>query len=158
MNRIRFPHWKSTWSFRNQFDEASNLYQRAIQCSRGEEKLTQYAALFYAIRAQGRAVKRLNLTSPGSLIQAGNGPFPAWMGASGWFSSSFLFSFDQKKSLVSLRFFQASMVFFFLNKKKKRFSEQVKSRITKYRRLTKQNELFRWVWFFSIKKKNEWKS
>ena len=46
---------------RNQFEEASNLYERAIQCSRGEEKLMQYAALFYAIRAQGRAVKRLNL-------------------------------------------------------------------------------------------------
>jgi tetratricopeptide (TPR) repeat protein len=37
---------------RNQFEEAANLYERAIQCSRGEEKLMQYAALFYAIRAE----------------------------------------------------------------------------------------------------------
>ena len=55
------------------------MYERAILCSRGEEKLTQYAALLYAIRAQGRAMKRLNLTSPGAFSQA-NGPLPGWMG------------------------------------------------------------------------------
>ena len=46
---------------RNQFEEAATLYERAIQCTRGEDKLLQYAALLYAIRAQGRALKRLGL-------------------------------------------------------------------------------------------------
>ncbi|CAF0875846.1 unnamed protein product [Adineta steineri] len=64
---------------RNQFEEAANLYERAIQCSRGEEKLMQYAALLYAIRAQGRAMKRLSLNFPGGFPQA-NGPLPSWMG------------------------------------------------------------------------------
>lgn len=39
----------------------------------------QYAALLYAIRAQGRAMKRLNLNFPGGFPQAG-GPMPSWMG------------------------------------------------------------------------------
>ena len=44
----------------------------------------QYAALFYAIRAQGRAVKRLNLNSPGGGLPPGaNGPFPGWIGGMG---------------------------------------------------------------------------
>jgi len=64
--------------FRNQFEEAANLYERAIQCTRGDEKLLQYAALLYAIRAQGRAIKRLNLNFPGGFPQAG--PLPNWMG------------------------------------------------------------------------------
>ena len=64
---------------RNQFEEAANLYERAILCSRGEEKLMQYAALLYAIRAQGRAIKRLNLSFPGGFPQA-NGSLPSWMG------------------------------------------------------------------------------
>ncbi|CAF2814599.1 unnamed protein product [Rotaria sp. Silwood2] len=64
---------------RNQFEEAANLYERAIHCSRGEEKLMQYAALLYAIRAQGRAIKRLNLNFPGGFPQA-NGTLPSWMG------------------------------------------------------------------------------
>ncbi len=64
---------------RNQFEEAANLYERAIHCSRGEEKLMQYAALLYAIRAQGRAIKRLNLNFPGGFSQA-NGSLPSWMG------------------------------------------------------------------------------
>jgi hypothetical protein len=67
---------------RNQFEEAANLYERAIHCSRGEEKLMQYAALLYAIRAQGRAMKRLNLNFPGGFPQA-NGPLPSWMGGMG---------------------------------------------------------------------------
>ncbi|CAF2831111.1 unnamed protein product [Rotaria sp. Silwood2] len=65
----------------NQFEEAANLYERAIQCTRGEEKLLQYAALLYAIRAQGRAIKRLNLNFPGGFPQAG--PLPNWMGGMG---------------------------------------------------------------------------
>ncbi|CAF2232922.1 unnamed protein product [Rotaria magnacalcarata] len=64
---------------RNQFEEAANLYERAILCSRGEEKVMQYAALLYAIRAQGRAIKRLNLSFPGGFPQA-NGSLPSWMG------------------------------------------------------------------------------
>lgn len=63
---------------RNQFEDAANLYERAIKCTRGEEKLMQYAALLYAIRAQGRAIKRLNLNFPGGFPQAG--PLPNWMG------------------------------------------------------------------------------
>lgn len=63
---------------RNEFEQAANLYERAIHCSRGEEKLMQYAALLYAIRAQGRAIKRLNLTFPGGFPQ-GNGALPNWM-------------------------------------------------------------------------------
>ncbi|CAF4936537.1 unnamed protein product, partial [Rotaria magnacalcarata] len=39
----------------------------------------QYAALLYAIRAQGRAIKRLNLSFPGGFPQA-NGSLPSWMG------------------------------------------------------------------------------
>jgi hypothetical protein len=39
----------------------------------------QYAALLYAIRAQGRAIKRLNLNFPGGFSQA-NGSLPSWMG------------------------------------------------------------------------------
>jgi hypothetical protein len=65
---------------RNQFEDASNLYERAIQCSRGEEKLMQYSALFYAIRAQGRAIKRLNLTFPGGFPPGAAGALPNWMG------------------------------------------------------------------------------
>lgn len=64
---------------RNQFEEAANLYERAIHCSRGEEKLMQYAALLYAIRAQGRAIKRLNLNFPGGFPQA-NGSLSNWIG------------------------------------------------------------------------------
>lgn len=63
---------------RNQFEDAANLYERAISCTRGEEKLLQYAALLYAIRAQGRAIKRLNLNFPGGFPQAG--ALPNWMG------------------------------------------------------------------------------
>lgn len=63
---------------RNQFEEAANLYERAIQCTRGEEKLLQYAALLYAIRAQGRAIKRLNLNFPAGFPQGG--PLPNFMG------------------------------------------------------------------------------
>jgi len=62
----------------NQFEDAANLYERAIQGTRGEEKLLQYAALLYAIRAQGRAVKRLNLNFPGGFPQPG--AVPNWMG------------------------------------------------------------------------------
>ncbi|CAF1231209.1 unnamed protein product [Adineta steineri] len=62
----------------NQFEEAAKLYERAIQCTRGDEKLLQYAALLYAIRAQGRAIKRLNLNFPGGFPQAG--ALPNWMG------------------------------------------------------------------------------
>ncbi|CAF0887963.1 unnamed protein product [Rotaria sp. Silwood1] len=65
----------------NQFEEAADLYERAIQCTRGEEKLLQYAALLYAIRAQGRAIKRLNLNFPGGFPQAG--ALPNWMGGMG---------------------------------------------------------------------------
>lgn len=65
---------------RNLFEEASDLYERAIKCSRGEEKLMQYAALFYAIRAQGRAIKRLNLNFPGGFPPGSNAPLPSWMG------------------------------------------------------------------------------
>ena len=72
---------------RNQFEAAANLYERAIQCSRGEEKLMQYAALLYAIRAQGQAIKRLNLNFPGGIgggfSQANNGPLPSWMNSMG---------------------------------------------------------------------------
>ncbi|CAF4676201.1 unnamed protein product, partial [Rotaria sp. Silwood1] len=64
---------------RNQFEEAANLYERTIRCSRGEEKLIQYAALLYAIRAQGRAIKRLDLNFPGGFPQA-NSPLTSWMG------------------------------------------------------------------------------
>ena len=64
---------------RNQFEEAANLYERAINCSRGEEKLMQYSALLYAIRAQGRAIKRLGLNFPGGFPQA-NGSLPNLMG------------------------------------------------------------------------------
>jgi len=64
---------------RNQFEEAAKLYERAIQCTRGDEKLLQYAALLYAIRAQGRAIKRLNLNFPGGFPSAG-GALPNWMG------------------------------------------------------------------------------
>jgi tetratricopeptide (TPR) repeat protein len=64
--------------YRNQFEEAAILYERAIQCTRGEDKLLQYAALLYAIRAQGRAVKRLNLNFPGGFPPAG--ALPNWMG------------------------------------------------------------------------------
>ena len=59
---------------RNQFEEAANLYERAIHCTRGEEKLLQYAALLYAIRAQGRAIKRLDLNFPGGFPQPGAMP------------------------------------------------------------------------------------
>ncbi|CAF2104663.1 unnamed protein product [Rotaria magnacalcarata] len=62
----------------NQFEEAAALYERAIHCTRGEEKLMQYAALLYAIRAQGRAIKRLNLNFPGGFPQGG--ALPNWMG------------------------------------------------------------------------------
>ncbi|CAF3888691.1 unnamed protein product [Rotaria magnacalcarata] len=62
----------------NQFEEAATLYERAIHCTRGEEKLMQYAALLYAIRAQGRAIKRLNLNFPGGFPQGG--ALPNWMG------------------------------------------------------------------------------
>ncbi|CAF1273016.1 unnamed protein product [Adineta ricciae] len=65
---------------RNEFEEAANLYERAIQCTRGEEKLMQYAALLYAIRAQGRAMKRLKINFPGGFPQA-NGSLPNWLGA-----------------------------------------------------------------------------
>lgn len=58
-------------SNRNEFEEAANLYERAIKCTRGEEKLMQYAALLYAIRAQGRAIKRLSLHFPGGFPPAG---------------------------------------------------------------------------------------
>lgn len=64
---------------RNLFEEAAELYERAIRCTRGEEKVMQYAALLYAIRAQGRAIKRLNLNFPGGFPQA-NGQLPSWMG------------------------------------------------------------------------------
>lgn len=64
---------------RNQFEEAANLYERAIRSSRGEEKLTQYAALLHAIRAQGKAIKRLNLNFPGGFGQVA-GSLPNWMG------------------------------------------------------------------------------
>ncbi len=70
-----------SFCFRNQFEEAANLYERAIHCTRGEEKLLQYAALLYAIRAQGRAIKRLNLNFPGGFPQGG--PIPNWMGGMG---------------------------------------------------------------------------
>jgi hypothetical protein len=63
---------------RNQFEEAATLYERAIQCTRGEDKLLQYAALLYAIRAQGRALKRLSLNFPGGFPPAG--AVPNWMG------------------------------------------------------------------------------
>ena len=63
---------------RNQFEQAASLYERAIQSTRGEEKLLQYAALLYAIRAQGRAIKRLNLNFPGGFSQGGS--LPNWMG------------------------------------------------------------------------------
>jgi tetratricopeptide (TPR) repeat protein len=66
------------FNFRNQFEDAANLYERAIHCTRGEEKLLQYAALLYAIRAQGRAIKRLSLNFPGGFPPAGG--FPNWMG------------------------------------------------------------------------------
>ena len=65
---------------RNQFEEASNLYERAIRCTRGEEKLMQYAALFYAIRAQGRAIKRLNLTFPTGFPGGAGGPLQGFLG------------------------------------------------------------------------------
>ncbi|CAF0733456.1 unnamed protein product [Didymodactylos carnosus] len=73
---------------RNQFDEAAELYEKAIHCSRGEEKLTQYAALLFAIRAQGRAIKRLNLSFPGNAGFPPGGPasrtgMPAWLGGMG---------------------------------------------------------------------------
>ncbi len=73
-----FNSFSFYYYFRNQFEEAANLYERAIQCTRGDEKLLQYAALLYAIRAQGRAIKRLNLNFPGGFPQAG--PLPNWMG------------------------------------------------------------------------------
>ncbi|UJR28259.1 hypothetical protein I4U23_009509 [Adineta vaga] len=63
---------------RNEFEEAANLYERAIHCTRGEEKLMQYAALLYAIRAQGRAMKRLSINFPSGLPQT-NGSVPNWM-------------------------------------------------------------------------------
>ena len=65
---------------RNEFEDAANLYERAIHCSRGEEKLMQYAALLYAIRAQGRAIKRLDLNFPMGLQPGAGGPLPSWMG------------------------------------------------------------------------------
>lgn len=65
---------------RNQFEDASNLYERAIHCTRGEEKLMQYAALFYAIRAQGRAIKRLNLTFPAGFPGGAGGPLSGFLG------------------------------------------------------------------------------
>jgi hypothetical protein len=76
--QLIFLSFNVLFSFRNQFEEAANLYERAIQCTRGEEKLLQYAALLYAIRAQGRAIKRLNLNFPGGFPQAG--AMPNWMG------------------------------------------------------------------------------
>ncbi|CAF0873187.1 unnamed protein product [Adineta ricciae] len=63
---------------RNDFEEAAKLYERAIKCTRGEEKLQQYAALLYAIRAQGRAIKRLSLHFPGGFPPAGG--LANWMG------------------------------------------------------------------------------
>jgi len=76
---LDFYNCSNDFSFRNEFEQAAKLYERAIQCSRGEEKLMQYAALLYAIRAQGRAIKRLNLSFPGGFPQ-GNGALPNWMG------------------------------------------------------------------------------
>jgi tetratricopeptide (TPR) repeat protein len=73
-----FPLFNFISFYRNQFEEAAILYERAIQCTRGEDKLLQYAALLYAIRAQGRAVKRLNLNFPGGFPPAG--ALPNWMG------------------------------------------------------------------------------
>lgn len=55
------------------------MYERAIHCTRGDEKLLQYAALLYAIRAQGRAIKRLNLTIPGGGFPP-TGALPNFMG------------------------------------------------------------------------------
>lgn len=43
----------------------------------------QYAALLHAIRAQGKAIKRLNLNFPGGFPQA-NGSLPSWMGGMIW--------------------------------------------------------------------------
>ena len=40
----------------------------------------QYAALLYAIRAQGRAIKRLDLNFPMGLQPGAGGPLPSWMG------------------------------------------------------------------------------
>ncbi|CAF4015102.1 unnamed protein product [Didymodactylos carnosus] len=73
---------------RNQFDEAAELYEKAIHCSRGEEKLMQYAALLFAIRAQGRAIKRLNISFPGNAGfppggAMGGAGLPAWLGGMG---------------------------------------------------------------------------
>ena len=65
ISRQKSLEFSSLHHFRNQFEDAANLYERAIHCTRGDEKLLQYAALLYAIRAQGRAIKRLNLTIPG---------------------------------------------------------------------------------------------
>ncbi|UJR21224.1 hypothetical protein I4U23_024320 [Adineta vaga] len=56
---------------RNDFEEAAKLYERAIKCTRGDEKLLQYAALLYAIRAQGRAIRRLSLNFPGGFPPPG---------------------------------------------------------------------------------------
>jgi hypothetical protein len=43
------------------------------------EFISLFSRLLYAIRAQGRAIKRLSLNFPGGFPQA-NGPLPSWMG------------------------------------------------------------------------------
>lgn len=78
-HRSFFPYTSHSFS-RNQFDDAADLYERAIHCTRGEEKLLQYAALLYAIRAQGRAIKRLNLNIPGGGGFPPTGALPNFMG------------------------------------------------------------------------------